>query len=607
MSARLTFDDGREPSPVELDQDLVLFGSGAKADLVIEDPNLSPLHCALAHTPGGWKILDLYSRQGTRVNGESVADHYLQPGDRIRLGKLCAIFEITEDDPPEEGGDIKLESGRGEWWSLESDSALIGSWGGCDIVVDGAEPAHVIVVNSHRGAVVRAIGEAGIVIVNGRRTDGCSLQDGDVLQVGEECFTVRAPHLPRRSDGEPMEDARAHSEVPTLGAIIEEQERILQLLDPVAQVPDEIGQLREEIGQQLRSLTEGMKSNADAVEVRERQVSDREAEHTSQIQALGSTLTEHGALVKELMDRLACVADATESSRNATESAVGKLHEERKWLSTELDSRDKALQKVWQGLVQVRKALASPPPEDAAVEATDKLREQVETLNKQFADLPSQLSQRLTDALKGLAKADQPGLAELAGQRAELEEREQRLAEERETLEEMRREVISRGEETVGEMAAAEQKQEQYRAELDQKESLLAQKEDQLEHSRQETERAHRQREQSLQAERQKLRTLKIEVEVREANSRDQASKLIRLCQKVARLGGSPDGAVASSSLLAFARGIAGKIEQPGRIIASASKNVAAEGLLHRPPSGDGSESLGPSPVGSSPNSSLNS
>ncbi|MFQ5463660.1 MAG: FHA domain-containing protein, partial [Phycisphaerae bacterium] len=204
MSASLIFDDAFEPSPVDLDRDVVIVGSGSLADVVPEDAGLCATHCAIMHTRSRWRILDLYSRQGTRLNGKSVADAILRSGDRIKLGKISAVFETTESEPPAKAGPIELQIGGGERWSLESDSALIGSWAGCDIVVEGAEAAQVLVVNAHGGAVARAIGEAGVVIVNGRTSDGCALLDGDVLQVGEERFTVRAPHLPRRSDGEPM-------------------------------------------------------------------------------------------------------------------------------------------------------------------------------------------------------------------------------------------------------------------------------------------------------------------------------------------------------------------------------------------------------------------
>jgi len=227
------------------------------------------------------------------------------------------------------------------------------------------------------------------------------------------------------------------------------------------------------------------------------------------------------------------------------------------------------------------------------------LREQVETLS-------TQLPQQIVDAIKSQALAEKPRLTELVEQRAAQVEREQRLSENHKKLEALKRQVVSKGKETLREVAEAEQQQEQRGKDLDQKERLLDQREEQIEFSNQETEREHCRREQCLQEERQKLHILKIEVEIREAHSRDQASKLIRLCQRVARLGGSSEGVDASLHLLALAKDIVGRVEQPSRITASASKNASAERLLHTPPSGDGSESSAPFPVGSGPSSSLN-
>jgi len=401
MNASLTFDNKHQANPIYLDQDLVLVGSGSNADVVVEDSNLSLLHCAIVHTCDGWKVVDLYSRQGTRVNDRSVTDHILQPGDRIRLGKISATFEMTEDEPPMVEGEVKLDDGCGEWKPLESGSALIGSWGGCDIVADGADPVHVIVVHSQRGARVRAVGETGVVIINGRKTSGCALQDGDVLKVGKEQFTVRAPHLLRRSNFEPVRGVRADSPGPKSDAIIEESNRIVQLLKPIGQVPDEIRQLREDFGQQIRSLTEGVQSITEAVEDRDRKVNDFAKEHTSLIQSFGCNLTKHGDQIRELMDRLGGVVDAAESSKDATESAVGKLGQAREWLATELDSRDRALQKVWVGLVQIRKTLAAPSPDSSIVGVDSELREQIATLSAQLAEARAQLPQQLADAIQG--------------------------------------------------------------------------------------------------------------------------------------------------------------------------------------------------------------
>ena len=42
---------------------------------------------------GGWRVVDAGSRNGTLVNGESVSQKRLQPGDEIRIGRTTLVFE----------------------------------------------------------------------------------------------------------------------------------------------------------------------------------------------------------------------------------------------------------------------------------------------------------------------------------------------------------------------------------------------------------------------------------------------------------------------------------------------------------------------------------
>jgi nitrite reductase (NADH) large subunit len=53
----------------------------------LADPGVSRRHLRLVPTPVGLSLVDLESRNGTRVNGEKVTGRVvLQPGDVVRLG-----------------------------------------------------------------------------------------------------------------------------------------------------------------------------------------------------------------------------------------------------------------------------------------------------------------------------------------------------------------------------------------------------------------------------------------------------------------------------------------------------------------------------------------
>ncbi|MBA2381080.1 MAG: FHA domain-containing protein [Chloroflexi bacterium] len=70
----------------------VTIGRGAGCDIVIDDPAISRSHARLRASPSGLVIEDLGSRNGTLVNGESVARCDLRPGDAVVLGSHS--FEV---------------------------------------------------------------------------------------------------------------------------------------------------------------------------------------------------------------------------------------------------------------------------------------------------------------------------------------------------------------------------------------------------------------------------------------------------------------------------------------------------------------------------------
>jgi len=87
-------DEGATAYRVPLEGDGPVFiGSGAEAKLKIDVPGVSDLHAKIVRTPGGWRVRDLGSFRGTRVNGMPIDDSPLKPGDEIGIGQAIIRIE----------------------------------------------------------------------------------------------------------------------------------------------------------------------------------------------------------------------------------------------------------------------------------------------------------------------------------------------------------------------------------------------------------------------------------------------------------------------------------------------------------------------------------
>jgi hypothetical protein len=72
-----------------------LLGRSREADIVVDDTNVSRRHAEISPGGTGWRIQDLGSTNGVRVNGRQVdGPHPLESGDRIELGTVTVTFEV---------------------------------------------------------------------------------------------------------------------------------------------------------------------------------------------------------------------------------------------------------------------------------------------------------------------------------------------------------------------------------------------------------------------------------------------------------------------------------------------------------------------------------
>jgi len=76
----------------ELTRDIVTIGSAPLNHIVIDDPAVSAQHAILARVADSYRLKDLHSTNGTRVNGISITDAELKDGDKIQFGSVVAVF-----------------------------------------------------------------------------------------------------------------------------------------------------------------------------------------------------------------------------------------------------------------------------------------------------------------------------------------------------------------------------------------------------------------------------------------------------------------------------------------------------------------------------------
>lgn len=80
----------------------IVFGRTNRATLVLDEPRLSARHCELSFDGTFWRLRDLGSELGTRVNGAELAHpRALFNGDVIELGSVRLRFadDLPRDDP----------------------------------------------------------------------------------------------------------------------------------------------------------------------------------------------------------------------------------------------------------------------------------------------------------------------------------------------------------------------------------------------------------------------------------------------------------------------------------------------------------------------------
>lgn len=96
-------------TPISLHQIRMTIGRKEDCDIMLANKQISGLHCGLELINGHWKVVDLGSQNGIRVNGIPRKRKWLFPGDVLSIVSFrFQIQYIPEGDAPEDEEDQKI-------------------------------------------------------------------------------------------------------------------------------------------------------------------------------------------------------------------------------------------------------------------------------------------------------------------------------------------------------------------------------------------------------------------------------------------------------------------------------------------------------------------
>lgn len=79
-----------------LDGDEITIGRKADNTILLDNPAVSNHHCRIIRVEGQYRLEDLGSTNGTRVNSRAIKESQLNPKDLIQIGSLEFMFDAPE-------------------------------------------------------------------------------------------------------------------------------------------------------------------------------------------------------------------------------------------------------------------------------------------------------------------------------------------------------------------------------------------------------------------------------------------------------------------------------------------------------------------------------
>lgn len=189
------------------------IGRDSENDMAIQDPAISRRHAMIKAQDGEFLLLDLGSRGGTGVKGETLEGKSLKTGGVISVGQTrLGLVEVEAHQQPQQatisgqtiidqpgapGGVIIVQSGpdAGKSFTLTQGDNVIGRESDCSILLsdDTVSRRHAIVRCEQDRVVVFDLGSRTGTQVDGEAIRGYLLSPGDTVSLGRTEIALMQP------------------------------------------------------------------------------------------------------------------------------------------------------------------------------------------------------------------------------------------------------------------------------------------------------------------------------------------------------------------------------------------------------------------------------
>jgi Inner membrane component of T3SS, cytoplasmic domain/FHA domain len=185
-----------------LPQPFALVGRESRADIALNDEEVSRRHAYLQVHDGRVVVFDLFSRTGIRFDNQPHANDLLCPEQPLGIGPftLRLLHGVAEVRDPEVKPELprvwfQLRQGRHHHppWEMKREIALVGRAPECKVSLRDASVSrvHCSLVRTRSGVwAVDLLGRGG-VLLNGTPVRFGHLEEGDELRIGVFCLRCR--------------------------------------------------------------------------------------------------------------------------------------------------------------------------------------------------------------------------------------------------------------------------------------------------------------------------------------------------------------------------------------------------------------------------------
>lgn len=172
----------------DLRRPICVLGRVEPCDIRISGVGAVDFHAAIIRCPDGWYVGDLGGLGDTRVNAAVCRWRRLRSGDELLLGRSRFRFDVAVEMPasPVFDSAALVSSNNGARLVAPEPMVLLGSAWYCDAVVREASvaPVAALLAMTAEGPVLRALGGATGVMLNGKPIVQAALRDADRVALG---------------------------------------------------------------------------------------------------------------------------------------------------------------------------------------------------------------------------------------------------------------------------------------------------------------------------------------------------------------------------------------------------------------------------------------